>query len=105
MPHTDNNQVVILHVNSIYGAKTKKGLVGIQRGEQEETYYMTPAEARSHAADILQCCTAAEMDESIMWFLTKRLGLDENRALLALRDMRIQREKIHGDQTNYNPNQ
>jgi len=50
---------VVIGAHSIYGAESRKGLVGITIGDRKPVY-VTPEEARSIAEDILQAATAAE---------------------------------------------
>ena len=92
MPTDANNQETIIHCTSIFGANTKKGLVGIQIGDGPITC-LEPEEARSHAEDVLQCATAAEMDEVLMAWLTNRMGVDPGQATLVLRDLRQMRDE------------
>lgn len=77
---------------SIFGAKTRKGLVSLTVGTRAPVL-MTPEEARSVAEDILQACTAAETDEVLMTWLHTRMDMDDQRATLVLRDLRQLREE------------
>jgi hypothetical protein len=82
----------VIWAHSIFGAQTRKGLVGITIGDREPVY-MSPEEARSVAADILQAATAAETDEVLMRWLAERLGLDDQQGIQVLRDLRKMREE------------
>ena len=78
--------------HSIFGALTRKGLVGLTVGDRKPVY-MSPEEARSVAADLLQTATAAETDEVLMRWLGQKLGLDDERAVQVLHDLRKMREE------------
>lgn len=95
MAETESGETTGLWSHSIFGAKTRKGLVGLTVGDRKAVY-MSPEEARSVAADLLQCATAAETDEVMMVWLKERLQMDDNRAgqvLLDLRKLRDERAK------------
>jgi len=91
----EGNQTIWAH--SIFGAKTRKGLVGLTVGDRRPVY-MSPEEARSVAADLLQVATAAETDEVLMRWLHERMGLDDERAGQVLQDLRKMREERPGAQ-------
>lgn len=81
--------------HSIFGVATRKGLVGLTVGDRKPSY-MTPEEARSVAADLLQTATAAETDEVLMRWLTERMDIELERAAAVLVDLRKMREERHG---------
>lgn len=94
MAESDDGEVMI-RSHSIYGAETRRGLVGLTIGDRKPVY-MGPEEARSVAADLLQCATAAETDEVLMTWLQERLGVGMEQAaqvLVDLRQMRAERER------------
>jgi hypothetical protein len=94
MPRDDDGEQTIW-CHSIFGAKTRKGLVGLTMGDRKPVY-LSPEEARSVAADLLQTATAAETDEVLMRWLNEKLGLDDERATQVLRDLRHMREDREG---------
>jgi hypothetical protein len=83
--------------HSIYGAHTGKGLVGITVGDRKPVY-MSPEEARSVAADILQAATAAETDEVLMRWLMTKLGMPMEQAAQVLKDLRQMRDERREEQ-------
>jgi hypothetical protein len=92
MPEDESGKPQTIWCHSIFGAATNKGLVGLTVGDRKPTY-MTPEEARSVAADLLQTATAAEMDEVLMTWLVKRMGTEVGQATLVLRDLRQMRDE------------
>lgn len=83
--------------HSIYGAQTRKGLVGITVGDRKPVY-MTPEEARSVAADILQAATAAETDEVLMRWLMTKMDMPLEQAAQVLKDLRQMRDERNDEQ-------
>jgi hypothetical protein len=83
--------------HSIYGANTRKGLVGITVGDRKPVY-MSPEEARSVAADILQAATAAETDEVLMRWLMTKLDMPMEQAAQVLKDLRKMRDERQDEQ-------
>jgi hypothetical protein len=96
MAEDANGETQMIWCHSIYGAETNKGLVGLTIGDRKPTY-MTPEEARSVAADLLQTATAAEMDEVLMRWLRAR-DIEQGQAVLMLRDLRRMRDERAGEQ-------
>lgn len=92
MPHTEEGQDTTIWSHSIFGAKTRRGLVGLTVGDRKPIY-MSPEEARSVAADLLQTATAAETDEVLMRWLNERLDMPDTQATQVLRDLRHMREQ------------
>jgi len=93
----DESGESVIWAHSIFGAKTRKGLVGLTIGDRKPVY-MSPEEARSVAADILQAATAAETDEVLMRWLHERLGMADEQGVQVLRDLRQMREERPGAQ-------
>lgn len=73
---------------SIYGAKTRKGLVEVTLGS--ESVLVEPAKAREMAAYMVEAATAAEGDEVLMRVLD-RAGMSPQRAAQVLMAMRQER--------------
>jgi hypothetical protein len=92
MPEDADGRSVTIGAHSIFGAITRKGLVGLTVGDRKPVY-MSPEEARSVAADLLQTATAAETDEVLMRWLHERLGMDDQQGVQVLRDLRTLREQ------------
>jgi hypothetical protein len=78
--------------HSIFGANTRKGLVGLTISDHKPVY-LSPEEARSVAADLLQVATAAETDEVLMRWLGERLEMEDAQAIQVLRDLRKMRDE------------
>jgi hypothetical protein len=94
MAELDGAETVIW-AHSIFGAQTRKGLVGLTVGDRKPAY-MSPEEARSVAADLLQAATAAETDEVLMRWLMERMGQPIETAAQVLVDLRQMREQRAG---------
>jgi hypothetical protein len=80
----------MLHVESMYGAHGKKGVVCLSWGDNAGV--LTPKEARAHAALIIECAAAAENDELFVKFMVEKVGIEERQAAMALGDLRIMRD-------------
>ena len=92
----DNELPSGIHVESIFGQKTQKGLVRLVLTNGANDILMTPEEARNVAMDLLQTCTAAEMDEVLMLWLgshTDGPALEDGQKALILRDLRSWRKR------------
>ena len=77
---------------SIYGVKTKKGLVELRLGDQN--IQITPKEARDFACNILEASEAAQTDEFFIKFIQKLVGNDElNSKKLLLEFRRFRNEE------------
>lgn len=77
---------------SIYGAATRRGLVGVTLGSAETQ--VSPAKAREMATMLLEAASAAEGDEALMMVLD-RAGMSPQRTsvlLLAMRRARAEME-------------
>jgi hypothetical protein len=92
----DEGRLESLWAGSIYGARTRQGLVElshqIESGTRTWHVLITPDEARAFAASIVEAAEAAEQDAFLVGFLTTRVGLDLDRAVLVLRDFRAERD-------------
>ena len=86
----DGEQKIWSH--SIFGVRTRKGLVGLTVGDRKPIY-MSPEEARSVAADLLQTATAAETDEVLMRWLRERLNIEDEQGAQVLQDLRKMRDE------------
>lgn len=75
-------------IRSIYGAATRRGLVGLTVSDQETL--ITPAKAREIASMLLEAAGAAEGDEVLMTVLD-RAGLSPQRSAQVLVAMRQER--------------
>jgi len=89
---------VVIGAHSIYGAESRKGLVGITIGDRKPVY-VTPEEARSIAEDILQAATAAETDEVVMRWLMGKLGVNVEQGAAILQDLRRFRAERRHEQS------
>jgi len=79
---------VAFEVTSIYGARTRRGLVQLRIGH--EAHLLLPSKAREIATFLLEGATAAEGDETLMRVF-ERTGVSMQRAaqmLLAIRQER-----------------
>lgn len=85
----------MLHVESMYGAQSKKGTVCLSWGDNAGV--LTPAEARVHAAMVIECAAAAENDELFVKFMVEKVGIEEQQAAMALGDLRIMRDKLDAE--------
>lgn len=75
---------------SIYGAKTKQGLVEMK--VDDDSILLTKEKAREIRGLLDGAIEAAVTDELLMRFLIERIGMDERVAVHALRDFRIMRQ-------------
>lgn len=82
---------VPIGVRSIYGANTRRGLVGLTVGDVETL--MPPSKAREMAGMLLECAGAAEGDEILMRVLD-RAGMSPQRAAQVLIAMRQERQIV-----------
>jgi hypothetical protein len=85
----------MLHVESMYGAHGKKGVVCLSWGDNAGV--LTPKEARAHAALIIECAAAAENDELFVKFMVEKVGIEERQAAMALGDLRIMRDTLEAE--------
>lgn len=76
----------MIHVQSIFGAKTGAPLVDFKYGLEHFT--LSVDQAREHAVAILECCTGADMDASVFRWLTLQMGMDATAAATAIGDLR-----------------
>lgn len=78
----DDDATEVLWASSMFGHNSRKGLVQIFiRGKE---VVMTPTEARTFALSVFEAADAAESDEFLMTFLSKRVGVDEPEKLAAI---------------------
>lgn len=96
-----NHEPGSISVQSIFGAKTRRGLVVLEVDGHERM--MDPAEAQRIARMLMECAEAAESD-SIAWhWLSSLLGKDASEQQLAamlldwrkMRGQLRQRERLH----------
>jgi hypothetical protein len=76
---------------SIYGASTRRGLVEVTLGGEQQL--VTPAKAREMAAFLVEAATSAEGDEVLMRVLD-RVGMSQQRSAQILMAMRQERAII-----------
>jgi hypothetical protein len=69
----DNDAGEALWASSMFGHKSRKGLVQIFIRGQEVV--MTPLEARTFALTVFEAADAAESDEFLMGFLAAKVGV------------------------------
>lgn len=73
-------------------------IVGVKHGPQvvltwgENKAFLTPAEARAHAMQILLVADGAETDGFVANFMEKTVGLDRHKVAAVLADFRRYRE-------------
>lgn len=83
----DTNGDDIIHVQSIFGAKTGLPLVDFRYGFEHFT--LDVDQARDHALNVLRCAEAASQDAGVYrWLTLSDLGLPERAAAEAIRDLR-----------------
>jgi len=87
----DEPQDVDFGCTSIYGARTRRGLVQVTYGREQ--YLVTPAKAREMATFLLEAASAAEGDEVLMHALD-RAGLSMTRAAQVLMAVRQERQVL-----------
>lgn len=88
----------MLFAESLFGFKTRKGLVKLSHGITFEIQ-ISPAEARAFAFSILEAAEAAETDELLATWVEKRVGVKDDAAKAALlMDFREIRDKIRRDE-------
>lgn len=86
---TDDGGAIGCEVTTIYGARTKRGLVEIRLGET--TAQLTVSKAREIRDMLTEGIEAAISDELMVRFLTEHVGIPIEQAagaLLAFREMR-----------------
>lgn len=59
----------------------------------------TADEARAHAYVILECAEASIMDAAVLQFFTKTIGMEEEKALLVIRELREHRADMKAQGT------
>jgi hypothetical protein len=91
MAESDDGEIMI-RSHSIFGTHSRRGLVGPTVGDRKPVY-LSPEEARSVAADLLQCATAAETDQVLMRWLRERLGMPDGQGVQVLQDLRRMRDE------------
>ncbi len=85
----------MLHVESMYGAVSKKGVVCMSWGDNAGV--LTPKEARAHAQFVIECAAAAEADELFVTFMVEKVGLEHEQAAMALLDVRKMRDRMEAE--------
>lgn len=84
----DEIQENILYAESIFGQRTKRGLVRLSHGITFELV-ISPEEARFFALSVLESAQAAETDEILMTWLGNTVGItDEKKRAQVLLDFR-----------------
>lgn len=81
-----------LWARSIYGTHSRKGYVEL--AFPAPTMLITPGEARSYAASILEAAEAAETDEFLMSWLDQVVGSDLQSSVKLLIEFRVWRDKM-----------
>lgn len=87
----------ILWASSIYGAKTKKGLVKITFEHRD--VLISPDEARQFARSVFEAAEAAEVDAFLVTWTQGTVGVDEEHSVQILREFRKWREEHRVDET------
>ncbi len=81
----------MIHIESIYGARTGEPLVELRWGAEEGQF--TPDEARAHALRVLEAAEAAEQDAFLMDWLLHQVGvIDVEKRAMMLKHFRAWRE-------------
>lgn len=83
-----------IEIGSIYGAKTKEGLVELKI--DDDAILLTKDKAREIRGMLDTAIESAVSDELLMRFLVGRIGMDERVAVHALKDFRIMRQGSAG---------
>lgn len=89
--YTRDSDVYNFEVSSIYGAKTKQGIVVVNWNGKEEQ--LSILNAKKIAYMILEASEAAATDQALMKFLTETLSLPLEQAASALGLLRESRGK------------
>lgn len=87
---------VTLWAASLYGAKTRRGLVELSKQDEQGSSriaQMSPAEARAFALAILEAAEAAEMDQLVMVWMRTRMKAPDESAVQVLADFRKLRDQ------------
>ena len=98
MSENDDSNVQV-HVNSLYGHRTKRGLVHIHfaGSKREVGYQISPAEARRVGRLLIECAEAAETDEFLVGWL-RQGDINEENAARLLMEFRKFRTAKHGSE-------
>lgn len=83
----------VLHVSSMYGAKTRQPIVILTYDApgKEFEVQMSVATARNHAQDVLEVCESAVADAFIFEFLKTRLHQEDKVAAQIIQEFRVWR--------------
>jgi hypothetical protein len=84
-----------LYIESMFGLQSKQGKVCLSWGDNAGA--ITPAEARAHAARVIEAAAAAENDEIFVMFMVEKVGTSIEDAVRALQDLRAIRERMEAD--------
>lgn len=86
----DDTTPVPIEVVSMYGAKTRRGLVALTI--DGERTIMDPKKAQEVGLMLIECAEAAVSDEAFVRFICKLVGTDELNAARMLVDLRVVRQ-------------
>lgn len=92
---TRDDPEVAVNVNSMYGHRTRRGLVKLEIGKAE--WIFSPAEARRIARLLGEAAEGADTDEFLMEQFMGVVGLSERAAATMLREFRDARKVKYGD--------
>ena len=83
-------------VQSMVSMRTREPMVSIYWPKDVDAAQLTPDKAREFALSVLQAAEAAEQDEFMFTFATKRIGVDEASAAGLINEYRLHRGQERG---------